>query len=100
MILRILPSAIADLQEGVRFYEEKEDGLGRYFFESVTADLRSLMTTGGVHRKFRGFHRFVCKVFPYAAYYLVENDTVVIWRVLDCRQNPRRIARSLRGLIP
>ena len=96
MILRISGRARADLEDGWNFYDRRESGLGRYFFDSVTSDIQSLRTTAGVHRQVYGYHRLVCSRFPHAVYYRVQNDTIYIWRILDCRQNPRRIARSVR----
>jgi hypothetical protein len=73
MRLQILPSAVADLLDGAHFYELKEEGLGRYFFESVSADIDSLQTKAGVHRKQFGFHRLICKRFPHAVYYSISS---------------------------
>lgn len=100
MRLRVLPAAVADLLEGARLYEEKEDGLGRYFFDCLTSDIESLLVTAGVHRKAFGLHRLISRRFPYAAYYTLQNDAIVVWRVLDSRQDPRRIARALQALVP
>ena len=35
MILKILPSAVEDLREGWRFYEEQQEGLGDYFQDKL-----------------------------------------------------------------
>ncbi len=31
----------------------------------------------------------LAKRFPYAIYYKVDADLCVIWRILDCRQQPK-----------
>jgi hypothetical protein len=33
--------------------------------------------------------------FPFAVYYRVDGDVVVVWRILDCRQNPEKAPRAL-----
>jgi hypothetical protein len=45
-----------------------------------------------------GFHRLLSKRFPYAIYYQIETgNVVVIFRVLDCRQNPRKTRATLKS---
>ena len=41
MRVSILGAARDDLIEGVRFYEEKQSGLGDYFLSSLYADIES-----------------------------------------------------------
>jgi plasmid stabilization system protein ParE len=95
MRLRILPSALEDLASGRAFYAKQGETLGAYFFDSLFSDIDSLELFGGVHRKVFGYHRALSKRFPYAVYYKVEGDLVVIWRVLDCRQNPEKTQHAL-----
>jgi plasmid stabilization system protein ParE len=95
MTLQILPSAREDLAAGFAFYEQQEPGIGSHFLESLFSDIDSLSVTAGVHRKVFGFHRFLAKTFPYAIYYTIDRDAVEIRAILDCRQNPSSIRRSL-----
>jgi hypothetical protein len=93
----ILESARRHLFEGYQFYEEQAPGLGRYFLRSLFADIESLETHAGVHAKFHGFHRRLSRRFPFAVYYIVERDGVNIYAILDCRSDPAKIRRRLRG---
>ena len=95
MKLRILSSALADLRNGKRFCDEQEEGAGDYFYDSLFANIDALETTAGIHRKVFGFHRLLAKRFPYAVYYKVRDDEVTVYRVLDCRRNPRAICDAL-----
>lgn len=96
MRVKILPAALADLQKGWRFYERQQEGWGDYFQESLFVDIDSLVTLGGVHRTFFGYHRLLSKKFPFAVYYRVEGgEAVTIWRVLDLRRHPRAIEKEL-----
>ena len=96
MKLQVLPSATEDLEKGRDFYDQQGDGLGQYFLDSLFADIDSLILYGGVHSVHWGYHRMLSHRFPYAIYYRVMQNTVVVWRVLDCRQNPRNIRRALQ----
>ena len=96
MKIRILPSAIADLDQGRRFYEAQAAGVGRYFLDTLISDIDSLAIYAGIHMQVFGYHRLLSKRFPYAVYYRLENDTCLIFRVLDCRQSPPNTTRALR----
>jgi len=52
-------------------------------------------TTGGVLEKYRGFHRSLSDIFPYAIYYVVAEEIVAIVAVLDCRRDPTELNTRL-----
>jgi plasmid stabilization system protein ParE len=98
MRVRILTSALNDLDRGRAFYEKQGEDLGEYFFDSVFADIDSLALYGGIHRKVFGYHRLLARRFPYAIYYKMDNDgAVVVYRAMDCRQKPATTARVLEA---
>jgi plasmid stabilization system protein ParE len=97
MKVRILSSAFADLALGREFYEKQAEGIGDYFFDSVFSDIDSLSLFAGIHQKIFGFHRLLARRFPYAIYYKIDSDGgVVVHRVLDCRQDPKKTRQALR----
>ena len=97
MKTRVLSSAFNDLADGRDFYEQQTEGLGGYFLDSLFSDIDSLVLYAGIHRKVFGLHRLLSKRFPYAIYYQLETgDTVVVFRVLDCRQHPGKISAALK----
>ena len=95
MKIVILPSARDDLAEGLGFYEKQEDGLGGYFLESLLSDIDSLRLYAGIHRKVFGFHRLLSSRFPYAIYYSMDPETLLVRAVLDCRRDPKWVRRKL-----
>jgi plasmid stabilization system protein ParE len=95
MQLRILPSAIGDLDRGRAFYAQHGEELGDYFLDSLFADIDSLALYAGIHMTVWGFHRMLARRFPYAIYYKVDDDGCTVWRVLDCRRRPSRVRRAL-----
>lgn len=96
MKIRILPSAMEDLLDGYHFYERQAPNLGSYFLDSLYSDIDSLLLYAGIHNVVYGKHRSLSKRFPYAIYYSVEDETVRVHAVLDCRRNPAWIRRRLR----
>ena len=95
MKLQILPAAINDLSIGKLFYERQAEGVGDYFFDSLFSDIDSLILYAGIHKKEFGFYRFLSNKFPYAIYYKVTNKIVLVYRVLDLRQNPKQLKKYL-----
>ena len=57
MRIKILSSAVDDLQAARLFYEHHGEGVGEYFFDSLFADIDSLILYAGIHRKVFGFYR-------------------------------------------
>ena len=96
MKIKILSSAIEDLHDGRLFYDKQGEGLGEYFFDSLFSDIDSLVLYGGIHIKVFGYHRMLSKRFPYAIYYKLEKESViVVYRVLDLRRNPKKLKQAL-----
>jgi plasmid stabilization system protein ParE len=96
MNLHILASAFNDLADGRDFYERQGAGLGEYFLDSLFSDIDSLALYAGIHRKVFGFHRLLSKRFPYAIYYQFDGEKAIVYRVLDLRQDPRKIRAGLK----
>ncbi len=94
--IRTLSLAEADLYDGYLFYERKEPGVGAYFFDSLSSDVESLRLYAGIHRRVLGYHRMLATRFPFGIYYDIEGEEARVWRVLDCRKNPRWIKEQLK----
>ena len=72
-------------------------GLGGYFLDALFSDIDSLALHAGVHRKVFGFHRLLSRRFPWAIYYRFDAEgAAVVYRVLDCRQDPDKTRSALR----
>ena len=97
MKVRVFRPAFEDLAAGRRFYDRQEAGVGDYFFDSLFTEIDSLVLYAGIHPIRFGFHRLLARRFPYAVYYRVIAGEAVVFRVLDCRRDPRRIRNGLAG---
>ena len=97
MKIEILDQAEQDLSEGFDFYENQQPGLGSYFLTNLFSDIESLRLYGGIHRQaYKRYHRLLSKRFPFAIFYTVREETVLVRAVLDCRQNPAWIRQRLK----
>ena len=98
MRLQVLDAARDDLIAGFGFYEAREQGIGDHFLACLYADVESLKIFGGIHRRvYKNLQRALSKRFPFAIYYTVENDSVIVRAILDCRRNPSWIRSRLKN---
>ncbi len=96
ILIRISEDAFRDLADGFAFYEAQEAGLGDYFATCLRADIESLRLYAGITRVlYADYHRLLSKVFPYGIFYTVEEETVLVWAVLDLRRDPDWIRQRL-----
>ncbi|MCD2450230.1 hypothetical protein GO003_007515 [Methylicorpusculum oleiharenae] len=50
----------------------------------------------GIHQQFFGnYYRLLSKRFPFAVYYVVEKQGIIVYAVLDCRRSPAWLAGRL-----
>ena len=94
--VRVLSEAADDLETGSRFYDARERGIGDEFWDSLLADIESLLMYAGVHVKVHGYYRMLAKRFPYAIYYRIRSDVAYVVAVLPLRRNPNWISRRLK----
>ena len=97
MKIRILDLAERDLQAGFHFYEAQQAGIGDFFLDSTYSEIDSLLLYAGIHRKIFGYHRQLCRRFPFAIYYKLEGEDIFVWRVLDLRRDPIWIQKQIRS---
>ena len=95
MDIRLLEGAKEDLRNGWLFYERQAPGLGDRFLDAVEADVRLLTPDAGIHLEVDGFHRMLIQRFPFALYDLIEEATIDIDAILDCRRAPSWTAQRL-----
>ena len=95
--IRLLDAASQDLMDGYHFYEKQERGLGGYFLDAIFSDIDSLLIYAGIHPiYFYVYFRMLSKRFPFAVYYRIDGNDILVYAVLDCRKNPAWARRRLR----
>ena len=84
-----------DLNEGKEFYDQREAGVGDYFWDSLVADIESLIIYAGIHNIKYSFNRMLSKRFPYAIYYEIKDEIAYVVAVLPMRRDPLWIKRRI-----
>jgi len=57
----------------------------------------SLLVFAGIHSLHFGYYRLLATRFPYAIYYKMRREEIVVYRILDCRREPKWIKQQLAG---
>jgi plasmid stabilization system protein ParE len=83
-----IEAAKDDLRSGWSFYERQSSGLGNTFLAAIDSDVQTLALCAGTHLKLAGFYRMLIKRFPFALYYLINESSIEIYAILDCRRDP------------
>lgn len=99
-LVEVLREAWDDLLEGVEFYDDQAAGLGVRFMEEMQEELRMLTGVAGVHGIHWGCHRALPEVWPWAIYYLLEDERIVVTTVCDCRRDPEANRLKVRARKP
>jgi hypothetical protein len=94
--IRISEDALQDLKDGFLFYEAQELGLGGYFSACLRADIEGLKVSAGIHRiVYHDYHRLLSRVFPNGIFYTIEQESAIVWAVIDLRRDPAWIRAHL-----
>ena len=91
-----LKEVTTDLKDGKYFYDQRESGIGDYFWDSLIADIESLIIYAGIHNKRYGLYRMFAKRFPYSIYYEIKDEIAYVVAVLPMRRDPLWIKRKLK----
>ena len=98
MKIRLHEQARLDIQRGISFYEAQSSGLGNYFQSEIIAAIDSLRFFPAMHPMVRGYRRMFVGKFPFAIYYKITPDAVIVYSVLDARMNPATANAQLDSL--
>ena len=89
--LCILASAEADIEEVVHWYEDQESGIGLEFLRYVGICLKHIERNPHLYPVvYKTFRRALLRRFPFAVYYEIQDDIVLIFAVLHCAQHQNR----------
>ena len=96
--LRFLPGVAEDAIIAYNWYEEKSKGLGEDFlriFYAISSEIkRNPLASQKVHKDFR---RKLMRRFPYAIYYLINKNDIIVYGLFHSARNPVKIKSLLVG---
>ena len=79
----------ADIEAAFDWYESEQPGLGLEFLDEVRAAYARILDGPFKYQELRsGIRRALTRRFPYAIYFSLENDLIVVIAVLDTARDP------------
>ncbi len=96
--LRILPEVFEDAAEAAHWYDGKEPDLGDRFLDSFRSIYDPLRKNPLAHRiVYRQHRKMTLNSFPYAVYFRMHNNAVIVTLLCHLARNPAVIRRALRA---
>jgi toxin ParE1/3/4 len=96
--LSFRPEVEEDVFSGYLWYEKKSYGLGEEFLRLFYAFSSEIVRNPLIYKKvFGDFRRRLLKRFPYAIYFQINDNKVIIFGLFHCARNPEGIKESLDG---
>ncbi len=96
--VKILPEAYKDLLKAKRWYLEKEKKLAEEFKLQINKEIDYIGNNpDNYQKKHRELRQSLVTRFPYAIFYLVEENSkqIIIFGVLHTRRNPEIIRKRI-----
>ncbi len=94
--LRFLPEIEEDVFAGYAWYERNSPGLGEEFLRMFYANASEIPRNPFLFTKvYRNFYRRLLKRFPYAVYFMIEDNQIVVCGLFHTARDPRTIKLKL-----
>jgi toxin ParE1/3/4 len=85
----VRPEAAREVQEAFDWYEGRSEGLGLEFLRAADACLASVRRNPSAFPKVhKGVRRVLMRKFPYALFYLIEEESIVVVACFHARRDP------------
>jgi toxin ParE1/3/4 len=96
-ILEFLPEVEDDVIAGYIWYETKSHGLGEDFLRIFYTAAKEIQWNPLLYPKvYQDFRRCLIRRFPYAAYYTIQNEQIIVFGVFHCARHPRAVQAALK----
>jgi len=92
--LKIEPEAHFDVQEGIKWYNEQQKGLGKRFHKEVKDYFRSLTINPFYTIKYDNIRCLPLNVFPYTIHFSINETvkTIIVRAVFQTSQDPKGLS--------
>ncbi len=86
----VRPEAEAEVRQAFEWYQEQSAGLGLEFLRSVEACLSGITRNPFAYTiiKIPNVRRAMVRRFPYALFYLVDDEAIVVIAVFNVKRQP------------
>jgi plasmid stabilization system protein ParE len=85
----VRPEAALEIQEAFDWYEERSEGLGLEFLRAADACLSGVQRNPNSHQVVHEqVRRALMRKFPYALFYLIKGDIIVVLACFNIKRSP------------
>lgn len=89
--LIIKEEALADIQSGYDYYEDRKKGLGLRFVDNLDDCFERLKLYPYHHQiRRKPYREALLKVFPYLVIYEIEDENIIFFAVFNTSRNPTK----------
>jgi plasmid stabilization system protein ParE len=83
------PEAVDDLNTAYEWYEDQNPGLGHEFALEISRRIDKVVKSPLLYADIgNGIHRILARKFPFAVYYITNEQDTVVLAVLHCARDP------------
>lgn len=91
------PEVEDDLIGVYRWYEEKSSGLGEDFLRVFYSSASEISRTPLFYRQvYEDFRRCLLRRFPYAVYFKIREEEIIVYGVFHCARDPKTISSKIK----
>jgi hypothetical protein len=95
--VRLISPADIELDEAVSFYNHQSPGLGLRFFQEVDDAIERISFMPDAWQKVgKRTRRCLLKTFPYALFYILEPDLILITTIAHMHRDPEQFKDRLK----
>ena len=95
--INFLPAVEEDAINGYAWYEGRAKGLGEEFLRVFYATATNISRNPFIYQKvYKDFRRVLLRRFPYALYFLVKEEEIIIYGLFHCARDPRFLETELK----
>lgn len=95
--LRFLPEIEGDVINGYVWYETKARGLSEDFLRMFYACANEIPWNPLLYPKvYQDFRRRLLRRFPYAIYFMIEDDKIIVFGLFHCARSPQAVNAILQ----
>ena len=90
--LKIQSAAFEDIQEGVNYYNSKQKGLGKRFFQEIRSSFVTLKKNPFFQIRYDDVRCFPLKKFPFMVHFTVneKNGIITVYAVINSHLAPAK----------
>ena len=88
--IKIEPEAKIDIQDAIDYYNFKEKGLGKKFYQTVVKSFDTLSQNPFYQIRYNNIRCYYLKPFPYLVHYIVNEQNGHILGVINTSKNPNK----------